>query len=321
MTTRTLGVKGTGVGGGRIGEILISEGKITREQLEMALTRQRDDSRKLGEILLSLGFVTAEDLARALAEHLKLEYVVVAELSPEEVDTEVLGLLDEETLRKYMVLPLRFENGRLVAAMSDPNDLYALDNLRMITRHPIRPVVTTEEDLNGAFLHLFGREDGSFAQDGGGASAPENDGETDHPTPDGETAGEELAEETRLSEAQEVEKLAPGGRENGASSGATTETARQSKARIVGGRIGDILVSEGKITPEQLEEALLLQREDRREIGQILLSLGYIGKVDLAKSLAKRLRLEYVELTEREVDRGLPVWWTRRSCASTGRCR
>ena len=66
MTTgTTLGVRGTGVG--RIGEILISEGKITRELLEMTLTMQRDDARKLGEILLSLGFVTAEDLAQAFA--------------------------------------------------------------------------------------------------------------------------------------------------------------------------------------------------------------------------------------------------------------
>ncbi len=94
MTTgTTLSVRGIGVGGGRIGDILISEGKITREQLEMALTMQRDEPRKLGEVLLLLGFVTAEHLAQALAKHLKLEYVVIADLSPDEVDTEVLGLL------------------------------------------------------------------------------------------------------------------------------------------------------------------------------------------------------------------------------------
>ena len=298
-TGTTLGVRGTGVG--RIGEILISEGKITREQLEMALTMQRDDARKLGEILLSLGFVTAEDLAQAFAAHLKLEYVVIADLSPDAVDTGVLGLLDEETLRKYMVLPLRFENGRLVVAMSDPNDLYALDNLRMITKHPIRPVVTTEEDLNWAFLHLFGAEDDPYTPDGAAAVAPEDAVETRHPAPGVEAATE--VEEAVAGDAPEVEEPASGGREDTGPSGVATEASRRSKAGVVGGRIGDILVSEGKITPEQLEEALLLQREDRREIGQILLSLGYIGKVDLAKSLAKRLRLEYVELTERDVDR------------------
>ncbi len=301
MTTGTLGARGTGIG--RIGDILISEGRITREQLEMGLTMQRDDPRKLGEILLSLGFVTAEDLARALAEHLKLEYVVISELSPDEVDPEVLGLLDEETLRKYMVLPLRFENGRLIVAMSDPNDLYALENLRMIAKHPIKPVVVTEEGLNGAFVHLFGVEEDPYTRDGGEAVAPEDGGETDHAASGVEAASEGVAQEGVLGGAGEVQELAPGGQENGAPPDVATETPRRSKAGVVGGRIGEILVSEGKITPEQLEEALLLQREDRREIGQILLSLGYIGKVDLAKSLAKRLRLEYVELTERDVDR------------------
>src|SRR5215218_9721611 len=283
----TLKGRGAEAGGGRIGEILISEGKISREQLEMALTMQRDDNRKLGEILLSLGFVTAEDLAQSLARHLKMEYVVISELSPDEVDAEVLRLLDEGTLRKYMVLPLRFENGRLVVAMSDPNNLYVLEDLRMITKHPIRPVVATEEDLNGAFIHLFGAEDEAYTEDGGG---------TDHAAPVVEGEDEEEVP-------GETEEVASGVQGNGAPPAAATEVSRRSKAGVVGGRIGDILVSEGKISAEQLEEALLLQREDRREIGQILLSLGYINKTDLAQSLALRLRLEYIELTEKNVDR------------------
>src|SRR5215218_9932779 len=283
----TLKGRGAEAGGGRIGEILISEGKISREQLEMALTMQRDDNRKLGEILLSLGFVTAEDLAQSLARHLKMEYVVISELSPDEVDAEVLRLLDEGTLRKYMVLPLRFENGRLVVAMSDPNNLYVLEDLRMITKHPIRPVVATEEDLNGAFIHLFGAEDEAYTEDGGG---------TDHAAPVVEGEDEEEVP-------GETEEVASGVQGNGTPPGGVTAAPRRSKAGVVGGRIGDILVSGGKISAEQLEEALLLQREDRREIGQILLSLGYINKTDLAQSLALRLRLEYIELTEKNVDR------------------
>jgi hypothetical protein len=55
------------------------------------------------------------------------------------------------------------------------------------------------------------------------------------------------------------------------------------------------LVSEGKITPEQLEEALAIQRKGGGELGEVLHSLGHGSKADLAKALAKRLRLEYVE--------------------------
>ncbi len=70
-----------------------------------------------------------------------------------------------------------------------------------------------------------------------------------------------------------------------------------------GRRTGEILVAAGSITTEQLEEALLLQREDPREVGKILLSLGHVTKSNLAKALARRHRLDYAEITERDVDR------------------
>ena len=272
------------MGGGRIGDILISEGKITREQLELALTMQRNDPRRLGEILLSLGYVTAEDLALALAKHMKLEYVVVSDA---EIDSEALDLLDEQTLRKYMVLPLRFENRRLVVAVADPTNLYALEDLRMITNHPIRAVVATEENLNEAFIRLFGAED----------DAPEASEESTGAGP--ALSGVEASD----GEAAEEDAASRNAEENGAHTGVPMEASRRSKAGTMSGRIGDILVSEGKITPEQLEEGLALQRDDRREIGKILLSLGYVQEVDLARALARRLRLDYVELTEKDVDR------------------
>ncbi len=70
------------------------------------------------------------------------------------------------------------------------------------------------------------------------------------------------------------------------------------------GRIGDILLSEGKITEEQLRHALEMQENDPREVGQVLLSLGYVAKADLAQALARRLRLDYMEFGEGDVDRG-----------------
>jgi type IV pilus assembly protein PilB len=293
-STATTGGRKTDIGGGRIGEILLSEGTVTREQLELALTMKRNDPRRLGEILLSLGYVTAGDLAQALAKQLKLEYVVISELSADEVEEEALTLLDEATLRKYMVLPLRLQDGRLVVAMSNPNDMYALEDLRMLTRHPIRPVVVTEEDLEGALDHLFGGEyttdgDDTTVLDGGGAA---------NEVADTEAGGEALEEEAAYAAGEpSVEE------EDGSATGVKVENLRQSKAGATGGRIGDILISEGKVTPEQIEEALAIQRKDRREIGQILLSLGYVGKSDLARALARRLRLEYTELTENDVDR------------------
>ena len=308
-----------GVGRGRIGEILISEGKITEEQLEQALAMQRNDPRDLGKILLSLGFVVPADLAQALAKRLKLDYVVISDLSENEVDPEALNLIGEETIRKYMALPLRFEDGRLVVAMSEPNDIYALEDLRIISKHPITPVVATEEDLEGAFVHLFGADEGLYPEepmeepidepaevDRTGVELAEPGVE---PLPDvdkfsGEESGEAGEE---IVDAERVRSEPPGDNSNGAASAlpARIEEPRAKKVSIGSGRIGEILISEGKITEEQLEQGLRMQKSDPREIGKILISLGHVSKIDLAQALARRLRLGFVEVTERDVDRSV----------------
>jgi type IV pilus assembly protein PilB len=289
--------------GGRLGEILVSEGKVSPGQLREALELQRADGRDLGEILVSLGHVLPADLARALAKRLKLDFVVLSELKEGEFDPAALRGFDEATLRRYPALPLRFEGDRLVVAMSDPNDILALEDLRLIARRELRPVVVTPEDLEGALDHLFGADR------------------------EGETPGAgETSEEPGATAATEQLEGAPGlGESVGAGEGPAayvaeaTEGARAveevraaygPRSRLVGlgaARIGDILVADGVISEGQLAEALERQREDRREIGKILLSLGYVGKADLARALARRLRLDYVELTERDVDRGVAM--------------
>jgi type IV pilus assembly protein PilB len=71
---------------------------------------------------------------------------------------------------------------------------------------------------------------------------------------------------------------------------------------IRGGRIEDVLLADGSVSLDQLEEARRVQNKDPRDLGDILLSLGYVGKVDLAKAMAKKLRLKYVEISEKHVD-------------------
>ncbi len=162
------GRRSLGISERKIGEILVSNGRITSKQLQDAISIRENDSRDLGKILVSLGYATPADVARALAQRLKLDFVVISELSEDEVDTEVLGRFSEETLRKYRVLPLRHEKEHLVVAMHDPNDIHALEDLRIIAGRQIRSVVASEEDLAGAFVHLFGAEalDGGVATDG-----------------------------------------------------------------------------------------------------------------------------------------------------------
>lgn len=273
--------------GPRIGEILLLAGKITQEQLDQALSLQEQDPRGLGAILVSLGFVSGPEMAAALGQRLKVGYVVLSELKDGEFDSATFDIFDEQTMRKYSVLPLRVEEGRLILAMTDPNDLFALEDLRIIAKMPIAPVVVTEEDLDGALTPLFSTEDHST--NGGITEAPsvehEPNGNLDGGGIDGGSNGDGGAP-----------------RELGTS---LEEIPKSRKVRVGGGKIGDILVEQGKITDIQLEEALLIQQTDARELGQILISLGFISKVDLARALGVRLRLEYIELTETDVDKAV----------------
>jgi type IV pilus assembly protein PilB len=138
--------------GSKLGEVLVSEGKITPEQLEEALTIQREGGGDLGRVMISLGHVSKADLAAALAKRLRLEYV---EITENDVDRQAASLVDRRVLRKHGALPLRVEDGRLVVAMSDPTNFYALEDLAMLSGHPIKPVVALEDEIRRVFDKAF----------------------------------------------------------------------------------------------------------------------------------------------------------------------
>jgi type IV pilus assembly protein PilB len=150
--------RGAPVGGASrgIGEILVSEGVITTKQLEEAYRLGRQQRQGVGRILLSLGYAGQSDLAKAMARRLRLKFV---ELGADDVDPDVANLVDRKLLRRYGMLPLRVEDGRLVVAMKDPANLHAIEDLRMLSGYTISPVVVSASDLRRVFNRLFGDGD------------------------------------------------------------------------------------------------------------------------------------------------------------------
>ena len=134
----------------------MSEGVITTRQLEEAYRLGRQQRQGVGRILLSLGYAGQSDLAKAMARRLRLEFV---ELGADDVDPEVANLVDKKLLRRYGMLPLRVEDGRLVVAMKDPANLHAIEDLRMLSGYTISPVVVAASDLRRVFDRLFGDGD------------------------------------------------------------------------------------------------------------------------------------------------------------------
>lgn len=129
---------------GKVWDILISQGKLTEDQMQRALKEQQSTPDELGKIMVSLDFISHADLARAQAERLNLDYV---EINESDVDPEALHLVPEKMVRRHEVLPLRIQDERLVVAMVDPTDLHALEDLRMVSKRKILPVVATEDEI------------------------------------------------------------------------------------------------------------------------------------------------------------------------------
>ena len=141
-----------GARGGNVWDILVAQGKLNESQLQDAIAAQEKDPRELGKVLVSLGFISETDLAQAQAQRMGLGY---ADLSEEEMDRGTVALVDQKVLRRHGVLPLRVEDGFLTLAMSDPTNLYALDDLKIISGYPIRPVVATGTQIRKTLNSLF----------------------------------------------------------------------------------------------------------------------------------------------------------------------
>ena len=136
-----------------LGEILIELGYVKREDVEEALRRQRSGEGRLEETLLASGKLSPEMLARSLATQLGYEYIDEDEVS---IDPYAVSLVPESTVRRYNAMPVRLEGNALVVALKDPRHIFALDDIQLITGREIRPAVATEDAL-GRLINRFYR--------------------------------------------------------------------------------------------------------------------------------------------------------------------
>ena len=131
-------------GGDRLGEILLREGLVTRDQLAQALTEQKNTKHRLGYVLVKLGLVQELEITKVLARQYRMPAV---DLTRFEVDPKILKLVPAEMATKSVVLPLKREGRTLTVAMADPTDLGLLEDLKFITRFDLFPVIAGEYTL------------------------------------------------------------------------------------------------------------------------------------------------------------------------------
>lgn len=137
----------------RLGEILISKGFITEEQLELALREQARTGALLGEVLHSLGFVSQEVITVTLAQDAGVEFINLKEHS---IPEEAIKLVPVEFARRYGLIPVAIENGSLKVAMANIFDVSPVDELQRLTNYYVEVVAATEEDIKEAQNRYYG---------------------------------------------------------------------------------------------------------------------------------------------------------------------
>jgi type IV pilus assembly protein PilB len=138
-----------------LGDILVEEGMISSDQLESAMAEQERLGRSLGRVLIEMGMVKEPDLVAALARQVGLDFI---DLGDFQIDPNAVSLLPEPVARRYRALPIGFENSHLVVAMSDPANVFAMDDIRTITGMEVKPVVATVADVDAA-IRRYGHFD------------------------------------------------------------------------------------------------------------------------------------------------------------------
>jgi type IV pilus assembly protein PilB len=132
----------------RIGDILTAKGIVTQEQIDEILARAGSRERRLGELLIAEGLVSDETLARAMAEQRGLQYL---DLTDFRINAKLFEKIDLDLMQRYQFVPVEYaEEGSLMVAMADPNNIPAIDELEMILNQGLDICVSTPSAIQDA---------------------------------------------------------------------------------------------------------------------------------------------------------------------------
>jgi type IV pilus assembly protein PilB len=137
----------------RIGELLLKEKRITPEQLQEALNYQKASGGKLGFNLVKLGFVRDDEITALLSKQYGVPSINLGQF---EIDASVIKLIPAETAQKYQIVPLSRAGATLTIAMTDPTNVFAMDDIKFMTGYNVEPVVASEGAVLEAIQKYYG---------------------------------------------------------------------------------------------------------------------------------------------------------------------
>ncbi|MBP1753540.1 MAG: type secretion system protein [Geobacteraceae bacterium] len=133
----------------RLGDLLVRSNLITKEQLQHGLQEQKDSGGqlRLGSILIKNGFISENELTAFLSKQYSVPSINLSEF---EIDPSVLKLIPVEVVQKYQTIPVNRSGSTLIVAMSDPSNIFAIDDIKFMTGYNVEVVVASDAGIRAA---------------------------------------------------------------------------------------------------------------------------------------------------------------------------
>ncbi len=140
----------------KLGQLLVNNNIINEEQLEKALDLQKKEGGRIGSNLIKLGFLTED----TLVEFLSKQYGVPAvTLSTEEIDPSIVKFVPYDVAYKYQIFPISKNGAVLTISMTDPSNVFAIDDIKFMTGYDVLPVVASESAIKEAIAKHYEQSD------------------------------------------------------------------------------------------------------------------------------------------------------------------
>ncbi len=137
----------------RLGDLLVKAGRITRDQLKEALTKQKEEGGRLGGNLVKMGLIDEPELVEFLSKHFKVSAI---NLSRVEIDESVVKIIPADVARKYTIMPVSKAGAKVTIAMLDPTNVFAMADIKFMTGYNVEPVIASETAIRAAIEKYYG---------------------------------------------------------------------------------------------------------------------------------------------------------------------
>ncbi len=128
----------------RLGKLLLESGLITEDQLEYVLEIQKSTDKKVGEIFIEEGLVSEDKIIEVLEFQFGIPHI---NLNKYFIDPEIPRLIGEKMARRYTLIPVKRDGERLIVAMEDPLDIFAIDDVKITTGLEVVPLLSTKQGI------------------------------------------------------------------------------------------------------------------------------------------------------------------------------